>query len=137
MRSTIRSLQLIFSQGGASFIQTFQLHIPYIIASFLSSSLSLGAQPRSKIRGDHFICCLAQSYGFDTYGMTHYPMRELEEATLTQLRAVICGPDRILRNPLDDFVVPICQVDTKHGEERDRVSTRLSSATCSSHSPGA
>lgn len=31
---------------------------------------------------------------------------------------VIRGPDRVLRIPPDDVIVPICQVDLEHGEER-------------------
>ncbi|CAI9265568.1 unnamed protein product [Lactuca saligna] len=54
------------------------LHIPYAISYFLSSSLTLGSRPRSKIYGGHFICHLARSYRVDTYGITHYPLRELD-----------------------------------------------------------
>ncbi|CAI9287810.1 unnamed protein product [Lactuca saligna] len=95
------------------------LHIPYTIASFLSSSLALGTQPWIKICSVQFINHLAQSYRVDTYGMTHNDIRDLYKETLRRLRAVVRGPDQILRIPTDDVVVPIRQVESMHGEERE------------------
>lgn len=97
----------------------FHLYILYTIASFLSFSLALGAQPRIKIYGSHFICCLARSNGVDTNGMTRYSLRELDEAALTWLWVVVHEPYRILRIPPDDIVVPIRQVDPEHEKEQE------------------
>lgn len=61
------------------------LHIPYTIASFLSSGLAVGAKPQGTISGVHFFSQLVGSYGVDTHGMTYYLLWELEKVALRRL----------------------------------------------------
>lgn len=93
------------------------LHIPYTIVSFISSSLALGAQPQSMICGGHFISRLARSYEIDTNGITHYPIMDLDEGALKRIRVIEHGTGQIWRVPLEDFSVPILQLDLENGEE--------------------